>query len=165
MEKIRIFERKCLRVCLNKYRKPETNYKHYISNKTIYNESKIIRIDNFLIHLIRKHYARSAENDSNSNIIHPIFTEDKYIKEILNTEFLPPESFIYLDKMNYIQNNNIPIFYHISRRATKKAISNNSINDIINKTNLKYNMDISDKDKNKNINELELFFWLNDNNI
>jgi len=29
MEKIRIFERTCLRLCLNKYVKPETNYKHY----------------------------------------------------------------------------------------------------------------------------------------
>ena len=35
MEKIRLFERKCLRTCLNSYRKPESHYKHYISNKII----------------------------------------------------------------------------------------------------------------------------------
>ena len=126
MEKLRVFERKCLRILsLNKYRKPETEFKYYISNNKLYNESNVIRIDNFIIHLIRKHYSRAADNIINSNISHPIFTDEVYIKKILKNQFIPPESFIYLDKLNFIQDsNNIPIFYHINRRSTNKEIVN-----------------------------------------
>ena len=163
MEKLRVFERKCLRICLNKYRKPETEFKHYISNKKLYNESNIIRIDNFIIHLIRKHYSRAADNIINSNISHPIFTDEVYIKKILKNQFIPPESFIYLDKLNFIQDsNNIPIFYHINRRSTNKEIDNEFLNNISNNRNSKFNTDISVCDKNKKLKK-ELFFWLINN--
>lgn len=35
MEKMRKFERKCLRACVNLYRTPESNYKKYYSNKIV----------------------------------------------------------------------------------------------------------------------------------
>ena len=160
MEKIRLFERKCLRTCLNSYRKPESHYKHYISNKKIYNKAKIIRVDNFIIKLIRKHYARAAETMHNSNINHPVYTDEIYIKKTINNEFITPESFIYLDKRQYIQNiNKIPIFYHINRRATKTEIGNDTIDNIINYSNIKFNTDISTRDKNEKINK-KIFFWL-----
>lgn len=54
MEKNRLFERKCLRACLNMYRSEQSDYTEYISNlKLIYNEAKIPRVDNFIINLIR----------------------------------------------------------------------------------------------------------------
>jgi len=36
MEWIRIFERKCLRACLGKYRSQESNYQKYLNNNKIY---------------------------------------------------------------------------------------------------------------------------------
>ena len=39
MEKIRIFERKCIRACLSKYRTPESNYTKNVSNHQLYNEA------------------------------------------------------------------------------------------------------------------------------
>ena len=34
MEKLRVFERKCLRTCVSKFRSSECNYVRYISNNT-----------------------------------------------------------------------------------------------------------------------------------
>lgn len=53
MEKIRVFERKCLRACTSLYRSPESDYLKYINNKKLYNVANINRIDNFIIQLIR----------------------------------------------------------------------------------------------------------------
>ena len=58
MERLRIFERNCLRKCLGKTRSMETDFKHLISNQKIYNEANINRIDIFIIKLIRDHYLR-----------------------------------------------------------------------------------------------------------
>ena len=61
-----------------------------------------MRIDNFIIKLIRKH---------------------EYILNTLATGFIPPEAFFYLHSHGFIQNRNgIPILYHIYRRATDKRI-------------------------------------------
>ncbi|CAK9813144.1 Nucleic-acid-binding protein from transposon X-element [Anthophora plagiata] len=75
MEKLRIFERKCLRACLGKYRSPESNYKKMISNYKLYEEAKLIRIDLFILKLIRNHWSCVNKliftfqfNSQNSNI-------------------------------------------------------------------------------------------------
>lgn len=57
MEKIRTFERSCLRACLSKFRSAHSNYQHFTTNKILYNASGIPRIDNFAIKLIRNYYA------------------------------------------------------------------------------------------------------------
>jgi hypothetical protein len=122
MEEFRVFERKCLRACLNKYRKSETDYKHYISNEKIYNEANIIRFDNFIISMVRKFYNRAAMVKTNSLIYHPAFTEDIYIQNTMASGYIPPEGFLFLDKHGFIQNHDkIPILYHHNRRATDRS--------------------------------------------
>ena len=61
IKSLRLFERKCLRICLNLNRDKEENYKKYINNKILYNRAKIPRIDNFIIHLIRNYYVASKK--------------------------------------------------------------------------------------------------------
>ena len=69
-----------------------------------------MRIDNFIIKLIRKH---------------------EYILNTLATGFIPPEAFFYLDSHGFFQNQDgIPRLYHIYRRATDKRsteLTRNSI--------------------------------------
>lgn len=59
MEKIRPFERKCLRVCTGLHRNEATQYKHYISANTLYNTVNIPRIDNHIINLTRNYFANT----------------------------------------------------------------------------------------------------------
>lgn len=47
MERLRIFERKCKRSCINYKRKPGTFY--YIANNYLYEKANIQRIDLFLV--------------------------------------------------------------------------------------------------------------------
>ena len=61
MEKIRIFERKCLRSCPSLYISPQTEYLKYIPNKKLYNEANLIRRDNFIIKLIRYNIQSSLQ--------------------------------------------------------------------------------------------------------
>jgi len=56
MKKIRMFERKCVRACVNMNRSAETEYTKYISNQKLYDKANIPRIDNFIINLIRDHF-------------------------------------------------------------------------------------------------------------
>lgn len=150
MEKIRIYERKCLRACLGKYRKATTGYKHFISNKNIYNWTKIIRIDNFLISLIRKHFSRVSLVENNSLVCHSIYPSETYIQKAMQTGFIPPEGFIFLDKNGYLQNeNNLPVIYHIKRRATNKKITINVDNQAHNATIYNTNISIQDTNKKK----------------
>ncbi|XP_015438037.1 PREDICTED: RNA-directed DNA polymerase from mobile element jockey-like, partial [Dufourea novaeangliae] len=58
MEKLRVFERKCIRACLGKYRSPESNYTKLISNYKLYEEAMLVRIDFFMVKLIRDHWSK-----------------------------------------------------------------------------------------------------------
>lgn len=113
MEQLRIFERKCFRACLNKYRTPESNYQKYISNKKIYDMAKISRIDNFIIKQTRNYFASSTSTEN--SLIYPIvYTDPNYIERAQYTGHIPPEGFIFLDSKGYIQDRNmVPIIYHI----------------------------------------------------
>ncbi|KAK0071859.1 hypothetical protein PV325_012247, partial [Microctonus aethiopoides] len=62
MEKIRAFERKCLRACLSAYREPTYNYSEMISNKKLYRMANINRFDCHSIKLCRDYYARIKAN-------------------------------------------------------------------------------------------------------
>lgn len=126
MEKIRIFERRCIRHCRGVFRKADTGYQHYVPNQAQYDHFKADRIDIHIIQLIRNHILRTSANFSNSLLFGPYFTDN----HILNNSTLPnkipgPEAFIYLDKKGYIQNeNNLPIIYHIYRRPNEKGFDN-----------------------------------------
>lgn len=143
MEKIRLFERKCLRACTSLFRTSQSNYIKYVSNKKLYNTSNIIRIDNFIITLIRNNILRCTSCIENNLIMAPYYTNEEYIAHTLQEGFVPPEAFLYLDKLNIIQNENgIPVFYHNHRRANIKAVNCN----LTSHTNFRYDMNISNRE-------------------
>lgn len=129
MEKIRKFERKCLRACTGLYRSPSSNYTKYISNKLLYNSSNINRIDNFMIKIIRNHISKCMDCTTNNLISAPYYVNEGYICNTLSTGYVPPEAFLYLDNKGFIQSNlGVPIFYHMYRRANRKEVDPNLIN-------------------------------------
>ena len=105
MEKIRVFERKCLRACLSQYRSAETNYFYYISNKKIYNKAKVPRIDNFILKIIRNHFASTRSVMTNGLIQRLTYPSPLYVVKTLTSGHIPPEAFLYLDEKGFIQNN------------------------------------------------------------
>jgi hypothetical protein len=155
MEELRKFERKCIRICTGKIRKAETNFQHYFSNKVIYNASNIPRFDSFCIKVTRNHYDRALKTHENCLISCVYYHNEDYIKKTLQTGFIAPEFFIYLDANKYIQrHDHVPLLYHYSRRATCKTIEfepNSVEND-----DLKYDTYMSRKDKNISRN----YWWL-----
>lgn len=158
MERIRKFERKCLRACTSLYRSPDSNYVKYVCNRKLYNSSDMIRIDNFTIKLIRNHIVKSTQCFSNNLIMAPYYTNDNYIQKTLSTGFIPPEAFLYLDKKGYIQDNNgVPIFYHLYRRANVKAVNS----DIMIDNDSRYDTSVSNRDRNERgrINT-QKFWWI-----
>ena len=58
MEKFRVFERKCLRTCLGKYRSAESEYRKYISNEQIYNMANINKIVSQILKITRNYILR-----------------------------------------------------------------------------------------------------------
>lgn len=156
MEKIRRFERHCLRVCTKSYRSPESNYVKYISNKKLYNSARIIRIDNFIIQIIRDHFRRCAFSN-NASIFGPPYTSWDYMRNAIIKGYIPPEGFILLDKLGLIKNESgVPVFYHRHRRANEK-----SINILTNNFPIKFETSTSDHDFeiHKSL-KTEAYWWL-----
>ena len=92
------------------HRSSHNNYHTFISNKKIYNNAKISRVDNFCIKLTRSFYAKNKliknkyieENLKISN-------EDVFDKRMTDG-YLPPHSFTNLGSNGLIQDSdNIPI--------------------------------------------------------
>ena len=118
MEKIRVFGKKCLRASLSQYRSAETNYFYYISNKKLYNEAKVPRIDNFILKLMRNHFTSTRSVLTNGLIQGLTYPNPLYFVKTLTSGHIPSEAFLYLDEKGFIQNNkNIPITYHAIRRV------------------------------------------------
>ena len=148
MEKFRRFERKCLKVCHSYYREPEENYRKRVRNKKIYVLSKIPRIDIFIIHLLRKHIKKAINTHCNSLIFGPYFPNDNYYRYTLNKGLIPPDGFLYLDLNNYIvDNNNVPLLYHVSRDCRNKKITFNPEDS--RSFDLVYDRDVTLSDKKK----------------
>lgn len=152
MEKLRILERKILRMCIGKYRNAATEYRHYISNTTLYTLSDTTRVDMHLLKLVRNHCQRSsAMTEENDYIWQPYYPQELYLRKALTTGYIPPEAFIYLDTNGYIQDDqNVPIIYHINRRPTEKNIEHSKGD--LDRSLLRFNMSIphtSDADRNK----------------
>jgi len=161
MEKIRLFERKCLRVCLNTYRSAHSDFKHYTSNKTLLDTAQINRIDMFIIKTIKNRFARLPYISENEFIWGCTFPNDKYYQETFKSGYIPPEAFLYLDAKSFIINEeNIPIIYHKYRRATNKKIRYEP--DLRTENNeLRFCTNISTKDiKDINRENKYKYFWL-----
>lgn len=157
MEKIRKFERKCLRSCTLLYRTPNSDFMKYVSNRILYNTAQIIRIDNFIIQLVRNHIIKCFECDENNLIMAPYHINSEYIRKTLMSGFIPPEAFIYLDSKGLIQNDTgIPIFYHVYRRATNKAVDGNLLS-----TDLRFDTTISSRDiHERSVLDITKFWWI-----
>lgn len=128
----------------------------YISNKKLYNKANIIRIDNFIISLIRNNILRCLQCSENNLIMAPYYENQEYIITSLNRGFVPPEAFLFLDSRNVIQNENgTPIFYHNYRRANVKAVNCN-----LEEQSLRYNTSISEKDYRFTLKNSKKYWWL-----
>ena len=122
MEKIRLFERKCLRTSLNFFRNDD--HKKFSKNTLVYQKAKTIRIDIFILKLIRNHIKNAIYNKSNPLIHEPFQQPDCLYRSRLENGFISPELFKFLDEKGYIFNKNgIPIIYHISRDSRNKKIT------------------------------------------
>lgn len=162
MERIRVFERKCLRTCLGKYRSAESEFLHLISNRNIYDDARSLRVDNFIIKLIRNHFARSAEVIENNLVSGPaLYCNPLFFKRSLAVGHVPPEAFMYLDRLGYIQDElNVPVFYHAYRRATdKKMIYEPRLNSSASNAIWRHSMAIPERDSEVQINPHK-YFWL-----
>jgi hypothetical protein len=164
MEKIRMFERKCIRACLGKYRSAKSNYQKYLSNKTIYDLANIPRIDNFIIKLTRDYFVYSAKIFENSLIFPIAFSDSEYIKRSMISGYVPPEAFLYLDENGYIQDKHqVPVIYHVPRhKANKSFTTQSNINSKNDAALLSFNTAIPDKDyKDRSYKKNKKYWWLN----
>lgn len=146
-----------VRACTSIYRSPQSNYTKYISNTKLYNSANVIRIEIYIINLIRNNILRCMQCYENNIIMAPYYTDEGYIIVSLEKGFVPPEAFVYLDRNKIIQNENgIPIFYHNFRRANVKAVNCN-----LECSDMRYNTSISNKDlrclQQSNTNK---FWWM-----
>lgn len=163
MEKIRVFERSCLRACTKQYTSAESDYQKFVSNKKLYNIAKIPRIDNFMLKINRDYFANVKNITANPIITNIANIDNDYIERCKTSGYLPPEAFTLLDHQGLIQNDlNVPIIYHWSRSNANKKIPLN-VHTI---PTLKYSTAIPDCDTNDkrrlNINK---YWWLNENSM
>ncbi|XP_076221690.1 uncharacterized protein LOC143176940 [Nomia melanderi] len=160
MEQLRVFERKCLRACLSRYRTPESNFTKLVKNHRLYEEANIIRIDLFILKLIRNHWANVHNVTTNSLIHCSTFPNPLYFRKTMVTGYTPPESFIYLDSEGYIQNSeNVPIIYHVHRRTFDKHITYDK-NIRFNDPDMRYNYNLSNVDKRDKHRQNIRYWWL-----
>lgn len=164
MERIRLFERRCLRVCMSMFVESKDGYKKYYSNKKIYNKAGIPRIDNFIIKLIRDHFANASRNKSNSLIFSAFYPNPLYHAKTLSSGFIPPEVFLYMDTHGYIQDEtNIPTIYHVPRHKNKKSILYiPTKNCLSGELKIKYSTAMSDKDQKDAPRQNTKKYWWRD---
>ena len=159
MEKLRKFERSCLRTALHKFR-TDANPEKYISNKIIYNIANISRIDNFIIKLSRDYFLKTK------TICNPIIKgfssiNKSQIKLSVSTGYFPPQAFMFFDNARVIQNNEgVPLIFHISRHQSNKALPISK--DSINQNNLVYSTSVPDIDTQIH-NAYGNYWWLHQN--
>ena len=161
--KKKVFKRKCLRACLSQYSSAKTNYFYYISNKKIYNKAKVARIDNFILKLIRNHFASTRSVLTNGLIQGLTYPNPLYFVKTLASGHIPPEAFLYLDKKGFMQNNkNIPIIYHAIPRAGNTKITFPSNLGKTNSSDLcRYSTALLKRDiKDKHRRNIERYWWL-----
>lgn len=157
MERLRKCERKILRSCLSLYRSPSSDFTKYVSNIKLYNTAKIVRIDNHIVNLTRNHIRRCLNNMDNILIKASFYESDDYFNLAILNGFTPPETFLYLDRKGYIQDSDgVPTLYHIYRRANNKKINEN----VLNVSNKRYDISISDRDKYESCSTKKKCWWL-----
>lgn len=117
-EKMRKFERHCLRVCLHLFRKPDS--KQFFSSKMLYDKANIPRIDSFITKLNRNYFAE-LKNIKNNFL--QKFLDNHNFSDEASTGSLPAHAFVYFDRKGYIQDTtNNHILYHYPRHQADKSI-------------------------------------------
>lgn len=109
MEKIRIQERKCLRYCSGINRQEDNDNFKYVKNEELYENCKIIRIDNFLAQSALKFWnsLQNLENNLTQNIVN---------QEVnLNDNYYSIKHISVLNENNLIYNANNQIVYFNGR--------------------------------------------------
>ncbi|OXU29718.1 hypothetical protein TSAR_011126 [Trichomalopsis sarcophagae] len=165
MEKLRSFERTCLRTCLKMHRTAESNYKKFVSNKVIYDKANIPRIDNFIIQLTRDHFAKAKKITENELISGNSTINENYLTSCKTSGYLPAQAFTGLDNQGLIQNeDNLPIIYHVSRHQADKKICYSPHILIKNPEKIKYSKAIPQRDykDTKRLNT-DKYWWLSNN--
>ena len=165
MEKLRIFERNCLRACLKMYKTPESNYERHFSNKKLYDKANIPRIDNFILKLNRDHIASASMNKENPLIFGAFYHNPNYYAKSLKTGYIPPEAFTYLDSEGFIQDkNNVPIIYHVYRHAFNGKILYEPNQNCLDYNDIRFSTSLPNRDiKDKHRKNFKRYWWLADN--
>jgi hypothetical protein len=161
MEKYRIFERKCLRHCNGLYRKAETDFTHYVSNRIQYEKFDSDRIDIHILKLTRNHIRRACNNTENSLIYGPYHVDDQLAKLYATNETVPgPNLFVYFDRLGYIQDREaVPLIYHIARRPNEKWFVAEKFNNPDEYIRFDTTIKITDDEYQK---RCETYWWLSD---
>lgn len=155
IEKLRKFERSCLRACLHIFR--ASNSKRFICNKIIYNKADIPRIDSFLLKLSRDYYA-SLNRSNNAYLREYCEINDFSCSDRARTGYLHPHSFMFFDKLGCIQDeHNVPILYHTPRHPSNKTIITSDITD---ERRHKYAKTLPDRDVKSNYKFANKYWWL-----
>lgn len=167
MEKVRVFERKCLRSCLSRWRSASSLYVRFVRNELIYNEAGIPRIDCLAIRLVRDHFANAAKITNNSLIWGIALPNPLYFEKTRISGFNPPEAFTYLDAMGYIQDKNkVPTIFHVFRGSHDKRIMyppNLTCNDPTNSQLMRFSTALPSRDtKDNHRNNIAKYWWLED---
>lgn len=162
MERMRIFERRCLRACLSLYRSAHTDFKHQISNYVLFNTADIPRIDNFIIKLTRDYFSKLPA--ANNKIIKGLSTINwRTAPAIIKKGYFSPQHFMFADRENLIQNNtNVPILYHWKRNKANKKIAMNKGDSMRLYSKFTYSTTIPDRDiKDSSRKDTKKYWWLN----
>ncbi|OXU17002.1 hypothetical protein TSAR_006387 [Trichomalopsis sarcophagae] len=155
IEKLRKFERMCIRTALHIFRKDESS--HFINSQFIYNKAGIPRIDNFQIGLTRNYFA-NLPLVQNKYLNSYIELNNSEINSMAQTGYLTPQAFMFFDKRGYIQDDkNVPILYHHSRHQSNKTITFNPSNPTI-----KYSTTLPEIDGKINHKINKKYWWLVD---
>lgn len=155
MEKLRRFERQCLRAALHMYRKNEQ--KHFCSNGALYDRAGIPRIDNFIVRLCRDYFA-NLRDIPNRTVQKFSSYDEPECRARASTNYLAPQSFMYFDAIKMIQNDeNVPIIYHFPRHRSNKRICFNQPGD---PPAFKYSMAIPNVDHQDAYKFRKKYWWL-----
>ena len=147
MEKLRIFEKNCLRDCLKMYKTSESNYERHYSIKKLYDKANTPRIDNFILKLNRDHTASASMNKENPLIFGAFYHNPNYYAKSLKTGYIPTEAFTYLDSEGFIQdNNNVPIIYHVHRHAFNGKILYEPNQNCLNYDDIRFSISLTNRD-------------------
>ena len=138
MERLRIFERQCLRHCVRNHRSAHSNFQHFTSNRKLYELANIPRIDSFIINITRR-YLASAHKLENPIVDNNLAIDAAYANKCLHTGYAPTEAFMEIDRRGLWQNsNNVPILYHAPRHQCNKKIDHSPFIKPADKNNFKY---------------------------